>query len=1190
MSLNIELRMIDGQGVEYVTLPDYESLNMSPVFCDAGTIEFSYPKDGANFASLAARDEFSLAIYVGGVRRGKLDCIIMDTDGDDVSETSVWKFTGFFNNGRLAEAMTYPAGWPTVDPKAPDLVFTNATAGTIMRTLIQQAKDRGGLLWLTMASFSSTLDSNGVAWNKQLSVTYAPGVSYLTIIRNLHEQGMCEFEFDGLALRMYVAGGMSIDRTLLTPAPVFRQGRDLIDSPRKRTTRTIGTALLGAGSDGLYVEATNPTQIVARRRVEMYESQGNIGDQGSLLAIAQTLIEQVSEPKMEKTHGLTFEDFDSPEPLQDFNVGDWVFSDMGAGTERLRVKQWVIAINSKGEVTGSVTLNDYFAERAEALSRRVDGIVGGSSITGASRAVDIPDGEIADTMPPKTPTGLGASSTAYVDPGGQTYAQITATWVQVTANADNTILEDLRSYIIAWRVTSLSQTGWNLVEAGTATTASWSPVAPGQTVEVRVAAEDTSGNLSGWSTSYFLTSGSDSTPPPVPSTPLVDNYLGMLRIRWDGLNVASAAFPPDFSHIEVHSSNVNNFTPSATTRVGTLTAAGSVFLKTPYGVTQYAKFISADYNKNKSAASAQASGAATQLVATDIENNIIDLEKVAFKDQNNLVEDGSFRIDSLNTTRAAQSGWAIVTGETAGSKAFQWGVGDTFLTLRKTIPVIPGEQYMARFQHKANSVSPGTAKIAINYTCINSAGTTVGTFYGSQQAPPTQTTWGWSTPLYFTVPANTATMDVFARVEGATAGTWDMNQVEVRRVIGTVLIEDAAIVNAKIGLLAVNSANISDLSVGKLTAGIMSAEVTVSGRLATALTGRRVEMNGVGFQGWDAGGNQTISLDGLNNLLTGRFRTAVSGRRVEMQAGGSLSQVDFWSPAALRSYVRSFTESAGIEAIQIGTGDPTANGLDSRININSTSYATHRFRVIELVAGESFRLFSAFANYPNPIIGMDSASRNVTFDVNNFYVFGDGDNYMEGNQFSFLVRPAPTAPVTLEFPNNGHLGVDYGNAYFGGRWAFQSSLAFTNSPRFSLFTRDGYGGVMKFAGNVNFQEMEFKYFDDSFYISLRASGFIPMSDRSTKDEISDYTDSSMALVRGTKVRKYRRKKLPDENGERPMEVGIIAQEAPPQIVSGMEGSLGVDLYQMTTLLWKATQELDARLNVLEADKKKANKK
>jgi hypothetical protein len=99
--------------------------------------------------------------------------------------------------------------------------------------------------------------------------------------------------------------------------------------------------------------------------------------------------------------------------------------------------------------------------------------------------------------------------------------------------------------------------------------------------------------------------------------------------------------------------------------------------------------------------------------------------------------------------------------------------------------------------------------------------------------------------------------------------------------VTTAKIADLQVVNAKIGSLAVNDAKIGDVSVGKLTAGILTADITVSARIKTANSGARVEINSSGLQAYNSGGTQTVSISAFDGSATfvGTLSTGFFGAR-----------------------------------------------------------------------------------------------------------------------------------------------------------------------------------------------------------------------------------------------------------------------------------------------------------------------
>jgi hypothetical protein len=113
--------------------------------------------------------------------------------------------------------------------------------------------------------------------------------------------------------------------------------------------------------------------------------------------------------------------------------------------------------------------------------------------------------------------------------------------------------------------------------------------------------------------------------------------------------------------------------------------------------------------------------------------------------------------------------------------------------------------------------------------------------------------------------------------------------------ITTAKIVDANITSAKIASLAVTNAKINDLDVGKLTAGTMSADVTISGSIKTASSGKRVVIDSGGIILKDASNNTTADLDTAtgNVTIVGTYSTAFSGNRIEIDSGSDQDKIKF---------------------------------------------------------------------------------------------------------------------------------------------------------------------------------------------------------------------------------------------------------------------------------------------------------
>jgi hypothetical protein len=613
--MSFQFRLVNpSTGAADTILPDAQEWSVSPIFSDVGAATLKYPKTGQGAASVV--EDAEIALFLDGVELTDCRFIIEDTDENEVGEgTTTIDAVGRTMLKFFEEAIVYPKYWPTIDDTHPvEHDFTAATAGTIMSTLIQRAQTRGGLVGITYGTFSATLDSNGVAWTKSWNIQYSPGVTYLQVLQNLVDAGLCEIRMVGRDLRMYNPGTLGEDTTVLANPVILRRGKEITEAPKKTTSRELTNVQLIAGESGNYQEVTDAGSIASRRRRESYQSQANVSDTGTLRAVAQVHIDLKKQPRVEKTHALAYS-AGTVLPLRDFALGDWVFSDVGNGLQKYRVRQTVLSGNSDGSVSSSVTLNDIIAEREVELARKVAGIVGGTTVSGGSNTYDTEP----DVTVPNAPSSVLISSTYYTDAEGSPHAQITVSWGAVTQNTDTTAITDLQGYEVQWWYSGGNPQASTRVDAGV-TAVSFSPINLGSGVRAQVRAFDSSDHYSAWSTLATATSATDVAAPPTPSTPVLLARIGALRATWDGLGSLGEAMPIDFDHLEVHcSATGSGFVPSSATLVDILVGAGdSPISGLTYATTYYVKFIAVDKSGNKSAASAPATGVPVQVEAPDL--------------------------------------------------------------------------------------------------------------------------------------------------------------------------------------------------------------------------------------------------------------------------------------------------------------------------------------------------------------------------------------------------------------------------------------------------------------------------------------------------------------------------------------------------------------------------------------------
>lgn len=617
-----------GTGV-YTPLPDLVALDVSPQRNAPGAVSLTYPTAGRNadlLRAIADDDiDVEIAIWLYGRDAESLRAVLAEASGDDADPGADWTFAGTFLEGRMAEALV---GLNNADPDF-ESPFPSATAGTIVRTLMQRCQTRGELTDITYATFSNTLDTAGQPWASVATTTFGPKDTLLSVLDALVAAGLCEWQVTAdHKLRVYNPDTLGADRTVGATPTTLWVGSNVTDGPHKHSTRDSATHLLVEGKDGLYTEVFDATALARRgRRITKVVSAGNVEDLATLQVYGAAQMQLLGHGTKELTHGLPF-GTSAPLPLTDFTVGDWIYTGNERGLSRRRVQQWVVSLRAGQPPEGSITLNDLIADSSVKLSQRIDALERGLMVVGTSTS-----SSENDTLAPAAPVGVVASSLAYVDPAGQPLAQVTAGWNAVVTNSDGTAIDDLGSYRVEWRFAESGfSTDWQFAGTSQAATLSWSGLPQNVHIEVRVAALDWRGNISAFSTAASLVTESDSTPPPTPSAPVPWNQQGVIVIPWDGKGSLGEVMPGDFVRVTIHKSLSASFTATSGNQlpIGLRGAGTAVYEPAPSEQDVALFFVLVAYDRLGNASPQSAVGTATpHLPAIDVGDILIDAANLA---------------------------------------------------------------------------------------------------------------------------------------------------------------------------------------------------------------------------------------------------------------------------------------------------------------------------------------------------------------------------------------------------------------------------------------------------------------------------------------------------------------------------------------------------------------------------------
>ncbi|HFK1543527.1 TPA: tail fiber domain-containing protein [Bacillus cereus] len=118
--------------------------------------------------------------------------------------------------------------------------------------------------------------------------------------------------------------------------------------------------------------------------------------------------------------------------------------------------------------------------------------------------------------------------------------------------------------------------------------------------------------------------------------------------------------------------------------------------------------------------------------------------------------------------------------------------------------------------------------------------------------------------------------------------------------------------------------------------------------------------------------------------------------------------------------------------------------------------------------------------------------------------------------------------------------------------------------------------MLKYWGGGNY--FEFKNQWDSGFVPVYASAFNTASSLIWKTDIESYEKSALDVVMGTNIVTYKYKSDVEESDNPHTHVGVIAEYAPKEIQS--KDGRGVDNYAMSSLAWKAIQELSEQVRYL----------
>ena len=551
-SLHARLRAYEPFGKTLGLLPEPISFQASFLHNDDGALNVTYSRRalGGDILRRTLEQGLEIAVEVsdGGpyAEPANARFLVIGRQGDNLDDTDTisinsapsisWLLSKILNN----DTSHLIADGDNKGKRA----FYSATAGTILKTFLDENRGRGGAASGLAMDFDTAHDAGGDQWASEVTLYYSLGVSVQSALSSLVGGSVVDWRTQGRLLRLWNADSAELSRDLSGTDVIHMHG-GLQEAPYEESISGLASSILVEGDNGLIFTMDNPAAPKPWGAWESYVSQGGVSDEGTARAFMQHELEVAARVRGQYTRALNITDAEHL-PLIDYAQGDWITAPTIGHGEKVRVQQITVGY-SDGAYTASVVLNDKKYDAQVRNEKRIQGITGGATLAGSQGARPNTGN---DHRTPKAPEGLVLASDAYLDSTGHARGLVSAVWGEVSQATDNTTIE-IDSYRVEWRYSDEGDK-WRSAGVTSDERLSWSGLDCGRTVVVRVRAIPTYSDKPGeWSGEKSVTVASDVTPPSVPSAPRLSSETGVVTISWDGLPATGTGMDADFDHCEV---------------------------------------------------------------------------------------------------------------------------------------------------------------------------------------------------------------------------------------------------------------------------------------------------------------------------------------------------------------------------------------------------------------------------------------------------------------------------------------------------------------------------------------------------------------------------------------------------------------------------------------------------------------
>lgn len=346
-----------------------------------GSFSFNIPYEDATELTTGRIVKFSWGTTnTAYVFAGVIESVTVSKTGGNVQgENRVAAVSGRGVRCLLENALVYPAGGSTTR------TFNSVSAGKIMRTLLTEAHARGALLELS-ADFTDTVDSNGAAFSKSLTLSESAGTTLSEIAARHQELAVDIYVSPDMEIRYYNNRGA--DRTVGSPTVSLRVGQSVGELSTEKAGPVRNTVLVAYGSNA-FVTRSNSGSVGTYGRKETYL---NLSSNTASATHANLAGDQVLSVSAVPSDGITVQiDTSGPQPYEEFDIGDYLWVvDHTATRSKYRVSSITATEGDDGSVTFVPELGTLRADLTRRLNRALSRLEAKNA--GGASTVDLTPG------------------------------------------------------------------------------------------------------------------------------------------------------------------------------------------------------------------------------------------------------------------------------------------------------------------------------------------------------------------------------------------------------------------------------------------------------------------------------------------------------------------------------------------------------------------------------------------------------------------------------------------------------------------------------------------------------------------------------------------------------------------------------------------------------------------------------